>query len=159
MTGSGTPASRTRVFTLTSSSELARSLLASHLFAGDPVPWIRTISHCSPSSSCQELVQQVPQQALAFSSENSLWAGDCGCPGLGWGSFQGLLTWTFFHKPVKPWQPPRWSSTDLKIPDHTCVSHNNQTLLLTQDGRRPGKRMPTLFDSEIKSSFAMWLLP
>lgn len=72
------------------------SALATHLFAGDPVTWLRTITHCRPSSSCQELVEQVPQQGLAFSSENSPRAGDCDCLGLGWGSFQGLLLQTDF---------------------------------------------------------------
>lgn len=47
----------------------------------------------------------------------------------------------------------RGSPTVLKTHDHACHRSKYRALLLTQDGTKPGKKMPTLFHHEIRHSF------
>jgi hypothetical protein len=93
-------------------------MLATHSFAGDPEPWLRTITHYSLSCSYRELVQRVPQQGLACDSGNIHW--DCGSLGLRRSLLLGCFTWAVINW-VWSWWSPHWSPTDLKIHDHICL--------------------------------------
>lgn len=74
-------------------------------------------------------------------------------PGTWWGLLAESSHMGFPHRLGVAFEVTQWSSTDLKTPDHACHRLKYRALLLTQDGTRPGKRMPALFHYEIRHSF------